>query len=151
MCASSFELGNNLSDRFGVYNKDFSTWVRAVLKRHSTHAIVLCGSRAKNTFVEHSDLDVWVVASNLDPNFLRRHENATLLRIHNKAPIEALFYTPEETDPFLTQFQVGILDALEFGLCLWHDGYWQTLTARFLNLKQKGLQRGHHAWYTPIL
>lgn len=149
MCPTDFGLGSEFAQRIGENAQELAIWTERVVQTFATRAIVLTGSRARNTFTAESDIDLLVIAHDLAPNFADRHYHGLSLLAGLTLPIEAFFYTPREARHLLNQFHVGILDALEFGLCMWQDGYWSQLVERFGALKDDGLKRLDHVWQWP--
>ncbi|CAB1127688.1 protein of unknown function [Candidatus Hydrogenisulfobacillus filiaventi] len=139
-------LGPKWAQQLTPFSDAFQRWYQALQDAAHPRAVVLIGSRAKGTFLETSDVDVWVILNDPDRDWLRRQQRYAALVPAPDLPLEALYYTPAETEQLLARHQFGVLDALAFGQPLYDDGIWASLRERFQALQRQGLHRTPRAW-----
>ncbi len=119
-----------------------------VVKRFKPACIILYGSRAKGTFTGISDIDIIVISSNFEQDFLSRIKD--LIDANTSSfPIEPLGYTEAEFETMLMAFRLTALDAVREGMPLYGENYFNNLKNKLSELEKIGLYKGKTSWHIP--
>ncbi|VVB55425.1 Nucleotidyltransferase domain protein [uncultured archaeon] len=119
-----------------------------IVKRFKPACIVLYGSRAKGTFTGISDIDIIVISSNFEQDFLSRIKD--LIDANTSSlPIEPLGYTEAEFETMLVAFRLTALDAVHEGIPLYGEDYFNSLKKRLNELERMGLYKDNASWHIP--
>ncbi len=133
------------------YRDEVEDCCQRILSKVKTKSIVLFGSMARGDFGLGSDVDILLIGENLPQNFSAR------LRILSDlnptwAPIEIFGYTPEEFLRMVEKRHPTALDALEDGILLNDDGFFQEMKNKFEEIKHKlRLTRTRHGWMAETI
>ncbi|MFN3621903.1 MAG: nucleotidyltransferase domain-containing protein, partial [Nitrososphaerales archaeon] len=99
-------------------------------------SIILYGSVARGTQGVGSDIDLLIISECLPKNFLERLKSVAELN-NSTTPIEALAYTPQEFQQMAERLHPTALSALEDGVILFDDGFFQQQRRRYTKTKKK--------------
>src|SRR3990170_8944465 len=106
-----------------------------VVKRFRPACIILYGSRAKGTFTDISDIDIIVISSNFEQDFLSRIKD--LIDANTSSfPIEPLGYTETEFETMLGSCRITALDAVREGIPLSGEEYFDNLKNKLAQLER---------------
>jgi len=90
------------------------------------HSLVVFGSRARGDCLRDSDIDVLVVAEGFEGRPFYEREYLVLERYRGGLPVEPWCYTPKEVLGALEgRPRLDVLDALEYGVVIVDDGFWE--------------------------
>jgi predicted nucleotidyltransferase len=118
------------------YRRALHRYTARVKRRIGARSIVLYGSAARGTFGAGSDIDILVIAEGLPKNFLERLRILDELR-DSTAPIEVLAYTPDEFRRMIEKPHPTALSAIEDGIVLHDDGFFEEMRRRFSEISEK--------------
>ncbi len=119
-----------------------------IVKRFKPACIILYGSRSKGTFTGVSDIDIIVISSNFEQDFLSRIKD--LIDANTSSlPIEPLGYTEAEFETMLMAFRITALDAVREGVPLCGENYFNNLKNKLTELEKTGLHKGKASWHIP--
>ncbi len=128
--------------------KAIQEYCMEVIKRFKPACIILYGSRAKGTFTGISDIDIIVISSNFEQDFLSRIKD--LIDANTSSiPIEPLGYTEAEFETMLMTFRLTALDAVREGVPLYGENYFNNLKNKLNELEKIGLYKGKTSWHIP--
>ena len=103
------------------------------LERLGLRSLVLFGSRARGDSLAESDVDVIVVAEAFRGLPFYETEYLVLREWDSPEPLEPWCYTPEEARAgALERPRLDIVDALERGVVVYDDGFWEALRREYL-------------------
>ena len=112
-----------------IYVKEFKEKLLAQSK-DLVHSIVVFGSRVRGNWKPWSDIDVMIVLRNIPPE--------RKLEVVPYAPlVQPWIYTEKEFYECLKKFDIAILDALEYGLVIYDDGFWKKAKKYFEQFKKE--------------
>ncbi|MBS7652723.1 MAG: nucleotidyltransferase domain-containing protein [Candidatus Bathyarchaeia archaeon] len=118
------------------YRRALIRYAARVRRRIGARAIILYGSTARGTFGAGSDIDLLVIAEGLPENFLERIRLLDDLR-DSTAPIEVIGYTPEEFSRMIDKPHPTALSAIEDGIVLHDDGFFEEMRRRFSEIRER--------------
>jgi hypothetical protein len=110
--------------------------------------VILAGSYARGEAKEWSDIDMAVVSDALPEDFSGRFRLLAEIR-PDDAPIEALGFRRQQWEELLETGNITALDAMEFGICLRGQQYFDMLRRRFELMKENGLTLEGVCWHIP--
>lgn len=100
---------------------------------------------AQNRDTLDSDVDLIIIGGDLPDKPFERVRR--LIDLNDTiVPIEPLSYTEAEFEQMLAERHVTVLEALEFGVPLYGEEYFQRLQEQFGQLKAQGLHRTSNTW-----
>jgi hypothetical protein len=110
--------------------------------------IIIAGSYARGEAKEWSDIDMAVISDALPEDFSPRFRLLAELKPEG-TPIETLGFRRNQWEELLERGNITALDAIEFGICLRGQEYFDMLRRRFQLMKEKGLALEGVCWYIP--
>jgi hypothetical protein len=120
-------------------------YIKKIVRTLKPKAVIIYGSAAKGSYGAGSDIDILVISENLPKNFLERLK--TLYEIDTtNAPIQPIAYTPQEFERMLNKKHLTALEALEYGLIVYDDGYIQEVVKKFNEMRKRELTRTEEGW-----
>ncbi|MDW7726495.1 MAG: nucleotidyltransferase domain-containing protein [Candidatus Methanoperedens sp.] len=130
--------------------EELDEYCKNVIDRFNPACIILYGSRAKGTFTNTSDIDIIVISNNFEQDFLSRityliDANTSML------PVEPLGYTEAEFETMLLSCKITAPDAVQEGLPLYGEDYFNNLKHKFEELESFGLYKGEKSWHIPAV
>jgi len=107
----------------------------------------LFGSRVREDFLPHSDIDL-IFIGDFKEKFINR--SSIIYEKHNrKLGLDAFCYTPQEFDTMFIEGIVSILDAIDEGICLLGQDFYKIYKRKIESLKKKGLRKDPPVWILP--
>lgn len=111
--------------------------------------VILFGSRSRQDYTSHSDIDIIFVG-----DFQEKFINRSSIVIKNfdfsmGLGIDAFCYTPEEFKKMFYEGVVSLLDAIDHGVCLYGLGFFNEYLQKLNHFKNKGLKRIPPVWIIP--
>jgi len=131
-----------------VYQDGIDAYCRRVIDMIHPDCIILHGSVARGTAHAHSDVDIIVVGGDLPEDFFKRLYLLNRLR-EGETPIEAVGYSRNEWEKMMDNLHLTTLEALEWGVPLYGETWFQKWRRQLNALKQQGLKRGERSWSAP--
>ncbi len=128
--------------------KAIQEYCKEVIKRFKPACIILYGSRTKETFTGASDIDIIVISSDFEQDFLSRIKDLIDANTSH-FPIEPLGYTEAEFETMLMSFRITALDAVREGVPLYGENYFNNLKNKLTELEKTGLYKGKDSWHIP--
>lgn len=122
------------------------------LRRLGLRSLVLFGSWARGTQLAESDVDVIVVAEKFEGLPFYEREYLVLREWRGPEPLEPWCYTPREAwRSVLERPRLDLIDALERGVVVYDDGFWQGLRGEYFRRRPYGIvevEGGY--WYLKL-
>ncbi len=95
-------------------------------------SLVVFGSYARGEALRDSDVDVIVVAEAFRGLYFYEREYMVHRLYRGSLPLEPWCYTPEEVVESLEQRpRLDIVDAVDYGVVVYDDGFWEELRSRY--------------------
>ena len=118
-----------------------------ITKSVPLECVILFGSRARNDFMEKSDLDL-IFVGDFKESFIN---SSTTIYEHYKLSLglDAFCYRAEEFNKMFYEGVVSILDAIDHGICVFGFDFYKTYKGKLEKLKEKGLKRDPPVWILP--
>ena len=102
------------------------------LRDLKVRSIVLFGSRARGESLKDSDYDVLIVADGFDGMPFYEREYLVFSRYKGRLYLEPWCYTPREIIESLEKRpRIDIVDAVEHGIVVYDDGFWERIRRRY--------------------
>ena len=128
--------------------KELEEFVRRVLDRYDTVAIILFGSRARGDHKPWSDYDILIIA-NFEKSYLDRMRDVIELLGDLRIPIEPHPYTPEEAELMLRKGNPTLVDAICEGIVLHKDERFACIEEIYRELIGKGMRKTNVSIIVP--
>ncbi|MFX1502073.1 MAG: nucleotidyltransferase domain-containing protein [Promethearchaeota archaeon] len=118
-----------------------------ITKNVPLKCVILFGSRARNDFLENSDLDM-IFVGDFTEDFINR---STIIYEHYNLPLglDAFCYRVSEFNKMFFEGVVSILDAIDHGICVFGYDFYKDYKEKLEKLKKKGLKRDPPVWILP--
>jgi len=126
------------------YLKDFTEIIE---KFYNLNCVILFGSQARGDFMPHSDIDLIFVGDFKD-KFTKRGD--IIYEKYNwKYGLDAFCYTTQEFDKMFCKGVISILDAIDEGICLLGQDFFNRYKKKIEILKERGLRKESPVWILP--
>ncbi len=143
--------------RFGVnelglpVDESLGKLLKLLAERYKLRAFVVFGSRARGDWKPWSDTDVVIILELDAPLKWGKLWELDLpkeaFRLAGRACVEERIFTPKQFRELLRSFGFTALDALEEGVVLYDDGFWEGLKSEFEEMKRKKVvQKTEKGW-----
>ena len=128
-------------------------------------AVILYGSVARGTARRHSDIDIIVVADGLPDDWFDRldilgdarrvgvivpelhDQESSGAALVSEARIQVIGYTPDEFAAMLAKAHLTALEAVDHGIVLVGESWFERQRERLAALKREGWRRTPRGWY----
>lgn len=121
--------------------------IKKIDKNYSLNCVILFGSQARGDFEAYSDIDL-ILIGDFKEKFTKRGD--LLYENHNwKWGLDAFCYTPQEFDEMFSMGIISILDAIDEGICLSGEDFFEAYKAKLKILKDRGLRKDPPVWILP--
>lgn len=123
--------------------------INQVNKVVSLNCVILFGSRSRQDYTSHSDIDMIFVG-----DFKEKFINRSSVIFQNfdyslGVGVDAFCYTPDEFKKLFYDGIVSILDAIDHGICLHGSEFFNEYLQKLNHFKSKGLKRTPPVWIIP--
>lgn len=123
--------------------------INRISKIVTLDCVILFGSRSRQDYTSHSDIDI-IFVGDFQENFINRSS----IIINNfdysmGVGIDAFCYTPEEFKKMFYEGVVSLLDAIDHGVCLYGFEFFNDFIQKLNYFKNKGLKRIPPVWIIP--
>jgi predicted nucleotidyltransferase len=124
--------------------REFSETIK---DRYNLICVFLFGSQARGDASLHSDIDLIVVGEFREKFIHRGMEFYEALNL--EYPIDVFCYTPEEFQDLFFRGVISALDAIDEGICLFGNDFFQKYRKKLAKLKKLGLKKDPPVWILP--
>ncbi len=101
------------------------------LKGYGLRSMVLFGSRARMKHLRESDVDVLIVAEGFEGLPFYEREYIVQKLWSQEYPLEPWCYTPRELLEAVEKPRIDVVDALDYGIVVYDDGFWSEVRRRY--------------------
>ena len=125
-----------------------SNFIKEIKSYISLDCVILFGSRVREDFLPHSELDL-IFIGDFKEKFINRSSKIYEKHDH-KLGLDAFCYTPKEFDTMFIEGIVSILDAVDEGICLLGQDFYKNYKRKIESLKKKDFEKIHQYGFYPI-
>lgn len=115
--------------------------------------VVLFGSRARGSEESHSDIDILIVAKNINPKLHRRiNEILQIKKLFKGIPLDILLFTPEEVISNFRNHNPLFLDIAEEGVIIIDDKNFISNLIKETKeyIRDRGIKKVEGGWQFPV-
>lgn len=122
-------------------------FIKIIKNKYQLKCVILFGSRARGDYSPYSDIDLIIIGQFTEKFINRGFEFYENLEIEKAKDV--FCYTPEEFEEMFLRGIVSILEAIDEGMCLNGEEFFQEYRRKLKILKKFGLRKEPPVWILP--